>query len=56
MTTMGCKIGKLSLVDLAGSEKITKTGAEGHVLEEAKKINWSLSCLGDVINALTDSR
>jgi len=26
-------------VDLAGSEKISKTGAEGVVLEEAKKIN-----------------
>lgn len=53
---MGCKIGKLFLVDLAGSEKIQKTGAEGTVLEEAKKINQSLSCLGNVINALTDNR
>jgi kinesin family protein 5 len=41
---------------LAGSEKITKTGAEGLVLEEAKTINWSLSCLGNVINALTDNK
>jgi len=49
-----CKTGKLFLVDLAGSEKINKTGAEGMVLEEAKKINQSLSSLGNVINALTD--
>jgi kinesin family member 5 len=44
------------LVDLAGSEKISKTGAEGKVLEEAKKINLSLSSLGNVINALTDEK
>jgi kinesin family protein 5 len=36
---MSCKTGKLFLVDLAGSEKISKTGATGQVLEEAKKIN-----------------
>ena len=36
------KTGKLYLVDLAGSEKITKTGAEGKTLDEAKKINASL--------------
>lgn len=34
-----CKTGKLYLVDLAGSEKISKTGAKGQTLEEAKKIN-----------------
>ena len=33
------KTGKLFLVDLAGSEKISKTGAKGAALEEAKKIN-----------------
>jgi len=44
------------LVDLAGSEKVRKTGAKGHVLEEAKKINQSLSALGNVINALTDGK
>lgn len=33
------KSGKLCLVDLAGSEKISKTGAEGKTLDEAKKIN-----------------
>ena len=50
------KTGKLFLVDLAGSEKISKTGAEGRVLDEAKTINQSLSCLGNVINALTDGK
>lgn len=47
---------KLHLVDLAGSEKVDKTGATGQSLEEAKKINSSLSALGNVINALTDGR
>jgi kinesin family protein 5 len=40
------KSGKLYLVDLAGSEKISKTGAEGQTLEEAKMINKSLTTLG----------
>jgi kinesin family protein 5 len=62
--------GKLYLVDLAGSEKVriiqsfvnslfvfskvSKTGAEGQVLDEAKNINKSLSALGNVISALGD--
>lgn len=46
--------GKLYLVDLAGSEKVSKTGAEGSVLEEAKNINKSLSALGNVISALAE--
>uniref|UniRef100_A0AAF5DHU6 Kinesin-like protein n=1 Tax=Strongyloides stercoralis TaxID=6248 RepID=A0AAF5DHU6_STRER len=46
--------GKLYLVDLAGSEKVSKTGAEGMVLEEAKNINKSLSALGNVIAALAE--
>jgi len=46
--------GKLYLVDLAGSEKVSKTGAEGDVLEEAKNINKSLSALGNVISALAE--
>lgn len=46
--------GKLYLVDLAGSEKVSKTGAEGMVLDEAKNINKSLSALGNVIAALAD--
>uniref|UniRef100_A0A8D3CZI0 Kinesin-like protein n=1 Tax=Scophthalmus maximus TaxID=52904 RepID=A0A8D3CZI0_SCOMX len=47
-------IGKLYLVDLAGSEKVSKTGAEGAVLDEAKNINKSLSALGNVISALAE--
>lgn len=50
------KTGKLYLVDLAGSEKIRKTGAEGKTLDEAKKINVSLTALGKVISALTDGK
>ena len=47
------KNGKLNLVDLAGSEKIAHTGVTGKNLEEAKKINLSLSALGNVIHSLT---
>jgi hypothetical protein len=50
------KIGKLNLVDLAGSERARITGATGMRLEECKKINMSLSALGNVISSLTDSR
>ena len=46
--------GKLYLVDLAGSEKVSKTGAEGQTLDEAKNINKSLSALGNVISALAE--
>merc|ERR1712168_1515335 len=46
--------GKLYLVDLAGAEKVSKTGAEGETLEEAKNINKSLSALGNVISALAE--
>lgn len=46
--------GKLYLVDLAGSEKVSKTGAEGSVLDEAKNINKSLSALGIVISSLAE--
>jgi hypothetical protein len=45
--------GKLTLVDLAGSERIKKTGAQGQRLNEAKLINLSLTCLGNVIHALS---
>ena len=45
-------LGKLYLVDLAGSEKAKKTGAEGNTLNEAKNINMSLLCLGNVIEGL----
>ncbi|KAL6860086.1 Kinesin heavy chain [Amphichorda felina] len=54
--TGSAKSGQLFLVDLAGSEKVGKTGASGQTLEEAKKINKSLSALGMVINALTDGK
>ena len=47
------KKGILNMVDLAGSEKVSKTGAVGETLQEAKKINLSLSTLGNVIHALT---
>lgn len=46
----------LFLVDLAGSEKADRTGAYGSSLEEAKKINLSLSVLSLVINSLADSK
>jgi kinesin family member 5 len=50
------KTSRLFLIDLAGSEKISKTGAEGKVLEEAKKINLSLTNLGNVIKALSERK
>lgn len=49
-------MGKLFFCDLAGSEKVGKTEVTGQNLEEAKKINQSLSCLGNVINALTENK
>ena len=45
--------GKIYLVDLAGSETVAKTGATGIKFEEAKKINKSLSALGNVIAKLS---
>ncbi len=50
------KVGKMNLVDLAGSERLSITGATGKRLEECKKINQSLSALGNVIAALTDPK
>ncbi|EEB05326.1 kinesin-like protein Klp3 [Schizosaccharomyces japonicus yFS275] len=47
---------RLLLVDLAGSESVGKTGAVGQTLEEAKKINRSLSTLGMVIHALSEGK
>lgn len=52
----GVRHRKLTLVDLAGSEKVRKSGSTGDMLEEAKKINSSLSALGNVIDALADRR
>lgn len=46
---------KLVIVDLAGSERIDKSGSEGHMLEEAKSINLSLTALGKCINALAEN-
>jgi len=42
------RVGKLNLVDLAGSERVRVSGATGQRLEESKKINASLSALGNV--------
>ncbi|KAL7750647.1 hypothetical protein RI367_003989 [Sorochytrium milnesiophthora] len=47
---------KLHLIDLAGSERADSTGATGQRLKEGSAINQSLSCLGNVINALTSER
>lgn len=46
----------LFLVDLAGSERVKKSGAVASRLEEAKKINFSLSCLGNCIHALSEQK
>jgi kinesin family protein 5 len=45
---------KLNLVDLAGSENVGRSEVQGISLLEAQTINKSLSCLGNVINALTE--
>lgn len=44
--------GTLNLVDLAGSERLKHSQAEGDRKKETQNINKSLSCLGDVIEAL----
>lgn len=46
----------LFLVDLAGSERVKKSGATDSRLDEAKKINFSLSCLGNCIHALSEQK
>ncbi|EGR29464.1 kinesin motor domain protein [Ichthyophthirius multifiliis] len=50
------KNGKLNLVDLAGCENISKSGAFGENLEEAIKINLSITSLGKVIFALNNEQ
>ncbi len=45
----------LNLVDLAGSEKLSSTINQEQRVEETKKINKSLSALGNVIHALTNN-
>lgn len=49
------KRGLLTIVDLAGSERTSKTGSEGIRLEEAKKINASVTALGSCISALANN-
>jgi kinesin family protein C1 len=46
--------GSLNLCDLAGSERLDRSGAgsDAKRLKETQSINKSLSCLGDVFNAL----
>jgi kinesin family member C1 len=46
--------GALNLCDLAGSERLDRSGANSDLkrLKETQAINKSLSCLGDVFNAL----
>jgi len=52
LTNQATTLGQLYLVDLAGSEKVSKTGAMGMRLDEAKQINTSLLTLGIVIDKL----
>jgi len=48
--------GVLNLIDLAGSERLKKSNATGQQLKETQNINKSLSCLGDVIAALSSKK
>merc|ERR1712130_609476 len=48
--------GVLNLIDLAGSERLKKSNATGMQLKETQNINKSLSCLGDVIAALSSKK
>ncbi|KAI9326655.1 P-loop containing nucleoside triphosphate hydrolase protein [Zopfochytrium polystomum] len=50
------KRSKINLVDLAGSERADSTGATGERLKEGAAINQSLSCLGNVVNALSSGK
>lgn len=47
---------RLSLVDLAGSEAVSRTGAEGVILEEAKNINKSLFTLSKCISTIAQAQ
>ncbi|CAD7958836.1 unnamed protein product [Amoebophrya sp. A25] len=53
-TADGCVVSRFHIVDLAGSERVKKTNAWGLRLGEARRINLSLSALGNCIAALTD--
>jgi len=50
------KLSRLFLVDLAGSEQVDRSGVTGQALQEAMKINQSLSTLARVIHSLTSDR
>ena len=47
------KVSRVNFVDLAGSERVKMSGASGKVLDETKYINKALTCLGDVLSALS---
>lgn len=44
---------RVTHANLVGTEQVRKTQADGEALREARKINLSLSALGNVIQALT---
>ncbi|EPY20120.1 kinesin [Angomonas deanei] len=46
---------KLTIVDLAGSEKSKHSNAKGEAFEQLKKINASLTALGNVVHALYEN-
>ncbi|XP_038664246.1 kinesin-like protein KIF18A [Scyliorhinus canicula] len=50
------KIAKMCLVDLAGSERISAMNIKAARFREGANINQSLLALGNVINALADSK
>ncbi|XP_076970387.1 kinesin-like protein KIF18A isoform X2 [Tamandua tetradactyla] len=50
------RIAKMSLIDLAGSERASATSAKGTRFLEGTNINRSLLALGNVINALADTK
>ncbi|XP_015670870.1 kinesin-like protein KIF18A [Protobothrops mucrosquamatus] len=50
------RIAKMCLIDLAGSERASATNAKGARFREGANINRSLLALGNVINALADSK
>ena len=54
-TTGETSNGTLNLVDLAGSERVSRSQVSGDRLKETQNINKSLSCLKDVIAALSSS-
>lgn len=54
-TSKSCE-GILNLIDLAGCERLNKSQATGDRLKETQAINKSLSCLGDVIHSLRNSK